>query len=248
MNNLFVFGDSFSAGHGVRFTPYLSYINSEKLDYEVAFVDRIATELNLRLHNFARGGISNTAILKLFFQNYSKIKKDDVVIIQSTFWNRLTFTHKLKNAEFHSTGPGSMDKRINDPDFEEICDKYLVLYHSREIAMIDTFSAYSLIAEFCDLKGIKVFFWSLDEISTECYSKFEQIIKERFLIPIEPELYLSWFSPAVDKLKLSIKHECDLDDLHLSIKGNDYFYDNMISQIKNKLENYNEFILKNNLL
>lgn len=234
MKTLWVFGDSFSAGHGVKFTPYLSMINSGKLPHEVAFIERLADALGCELQNFAKGGISNTGILKSFYLNCDKIKSGDIVLLQSTFWNRLTFTYRDQQKEFYSTGPGSIDEKLNDDNFKKICDEYIVLYHSREISMIDTFSTYNLINEWCELKGIKINFWSLDEISDECYFKFKSIISNKFLIPDIVEKYVSWFSPMVYQNKLRIMDEVELNDLHLSIKGNDIFFNEMLKQINEK--------------
>lgn len=234
MNNLFVFGDSFSAGHGVRYTPYLEMIGSDKSADDIAFIERIAKELNLNLVNYAKGGISNSAILKSFYENYHSIQSGDVVLIQSTFWNRLTFTHRDTQKEYHSTGPNSIDERLKDEHYKKICDEYIVLYHSREISMIDTFIVYPLIVDLCKAKGAKILFWSLDEISDECYNRFESLIKDKFLIPPVAEKYVSWFSPMVYENKLRIMDEVQLNDLHLSVKGNDIFFNEMIKQINEK--------------
>lgn len=234
MKTLWVFGDSFSAGHGVKFTPYLSMINSDKLPHEVAFIERLAESLGCELQNFAKGGISNSGILKSFYLNCNSIKKGDIVLLQSTFWNRLTFTYRDQQKEFYSTGPGSIDDRLKDEHFKKICDDYLVLYHSREISMIDTFMTYPLINEWCKLKEIDIHFWSLDEISNECYTQFKDLIDSKFLIPPVVEKYVSWFSPMVYENKLRIMDETELNDLHLSIKGNDVFFNEMLKQINEK--------------
>jgi hypothetical protein len=100
--------------------------------------------------------------------------------------------------------------------------------------MIDTFIVYPLIVDLCKAKDAKILFWSLDEISDECYNRFRTLIEDKFLIPPVAEKYVSWFSPMVYENKLRIMDEVELNDLHLSVKGNDIFFNEMIKQINEK--------------
>jgi hypothetical protein len=84
MNNLFVFGCSFTYGSGcLSGEPYtLKYKKSED---DLIWPEILAKELNLKLYNFGQPGASNGRIIDNIIEKFELIQKNDVVIIQKTF-------------------------------------------------------------------------------------------------------------------------------------------------------------------
>jgi hypothetical protein len=80
MNNLFVFGDSFSLKN---YESYGDYINFKGYTPKM-YHEQIAEKLNLKLDISAYQGCDNYTIFEYFIEKIDKIKKDDYVIFNWT--------------------------------------------------------------------------------------------------------------------------------------------------------------------
>jgi len=80
MNNLFVFGDSFSLKN---YESYGDYINFKGYIPKM-YHEQIAEKLNLKLDISAYQGCDNYTIFEYFIEKIDKIKKDDYVIFNWT--------------------------------------------------------------------------------------------------------------------------------------------------------------------
>ena len=84
MNNLFVFGDSFSLKN---YKSYGDYINFKGYIPKM-YHEQIAEKLNLKLDISAYPGCDNYTIFNYFIEKIDVIKKDDYVIFNWTDINR----------------------------------------------------------------------------------------------------------------------------------------------------------------
>lgn len=78
-SNLWIFGDSLSAGFLMKVEWCKKYIEWKNY-IPKSYGELISEELNLNLINLAEGGLDNYSIFEIFCNNSHKIKKDDYII------------------------------------------------------------------------------------------------------------------------------------------------------------------------
>ena len=116
MNNLWTFGDSFTFGYGCRKFPghsaapynikYANYIDLNK----PIWAEHVASTLGLELLNYGVNGISNDHIIDYVFDNMSKFKVGDIIIIQISTSARYDFPFVKEQKLF---GGWEIDDRDN---------------------------------------------------------------------------------------------------------------------------------------
>ena len=79
MNNLYIFGDSFST----------NFTSTNEVEINESWPVLLSEKLNLNLINHAIIGASNGEIINKFFEKYENIKKDDIIIFEIGFYNRV---------------------------------------------------------------------------------------------------------------------------------------------------------------
>jgi hypothetical protein len=100
MNNLFVFGCSFTQGSGcLPGEPY--NLKHKKSEDDLIWPEILAKELNLKLYNFGEAGKSNNMIADNIIKKFDLIQKYDFVIIQKTFRHRFEVASKNKILQEH---------------------------------------------------------------------------------------------------------------------------------------------------
>jgi hypothetical protein len=152
-NNLYIFGCSYSADFemsGVK-KQYESYKNG----WPKSWSEILSEKLNMTLVNKARGGFGNDAIFDEFCIESDKIKKDDIVIIGWSYFNRFrvpTFFNgwKWDNISIFSDTPKLSKKTIQEIVVSRDCILYENEIHNRE----------TLIKQYSKSKGFKVYFWN----------------------------------------------------------------------------------------
>jgi len=85
MNNLWLFGDSFTAGHGC--TPGWEYYENYRKDGDLLWGEILEKELKLNLINCGLNGSSNDKIIDRIIHEWNNIG-NDVVIIGVTYHHR----------------------------------------------------------------------------------------------------------------------------------------------------------------
>jgi len=113
MNNLFVFGCSFTQGSGcLTGEPY--NLKHKKSEDDLIWPEIIANKLELKLYNFGEAGKSNNMIIDNIVKNFDLIQKDDFVIIQKTFPHRFEVASKNENLQEHlfTITPRSYDELL----------------------------------------------------------------------------------------------------------------------------------------
>jgi hypothetical protein len=102
MNKLWIFGDSFSHGHGFNDSdPFYEVTLPDNIDKRY-WGEIVADELKLELHNESKVGASNDYILDSILNTASQISKDDYVVIQSAYFSRFDVPHKSSFSFLHT--------------------------------------------------------------------------------------------------------------------------------------------------
>jgi hypothetical protein len=83
MNNIWCFGDSFTAGHGC--TSEFEYYQNYKKGKDNLWCNHLGNLLNMNVINKGVNGSSNDIIIDLIIENFEKIQPNDLVIIGKTF-------------------------------------------------------------------------------------------------------------------------------------------------------------------
>jgi hypothetical protein len=87
MNNLFVFGCSFTYGNGCL--SHEVYPKSyRKNENDLIWPEIVAKEIGYKLYNYGMGAISNDVIFDNMIEVFDSISEGDIVIIQKTFTHR----------------------------------------------------------------------------------------------------------------------------------------------------------------
>ena len=160
MNQLLLFGDSFTAGNGCL--PNEKYAKYKTLDKDVIWPEIVANKLNLRLVNKGMGAYSNDKIIDSIIENYDLINKNSLVIIGSTFYNRFDIPYENKLLTLSPTNlPNSNEELLLH--FISIMDSDLL--KKRHKARIN------FLQQKIKLKGTKCLVW---EVEAE-WKKYEKI-------------------------------------------------------------------------
>lgn len=93
MNNIYIFGDSFSAGNGALSEDEY-FLKHKKTTDDLPWGETLANKLKMSLINSAFGGYSNDKILDSVIKKYESINSGDVVIIGKTFYHRFDIPNK----------------------------------------------------------------------------------------------------------------------------------------------------------
>jgi len=102
MNKLWIFGDSFSHGHGFNDSdPFYESTLPDNIDKRY-WCEIVANELGLELHNYANVGASNDYILDRILENAHKIDENDYVVIQAAYYSRFDVPHKTSFNFLHT--------------------------------------------------------------------------------------------------------------------------------------------------
>ena len=86
MSQLWVFGDSFTAGNGCLLNE--DYTRYKISNEDLVWPEIVASKLNFKLINLGMGAYSNDKIIDSIIENYNLINNNDLVIVGSTFYNR----------------------------------------------------------------------------------------------------------------------------------------------------------------
>lgn len=89
MCTLWVFGDSFTFGHGCRPDgPTNEYYYNYKMESDDIWPNLLGKILNLKVKNLGHYGVSNDYILDSIIDNFDIIEPNDIVIIGKTYHQR----------------------------------------------------------------------------------------------------------------------------------------------------------------
>ena len=161
MNNLWCFGDSFTAGHGC--TPEFAYYQKYKKNKDNLWCNHLGNLLNMKVINNGVNGCSNDIIIDLIIENFEKIQTNDLVIIGKTFSCRYDIPSlNIENKWISAHDVIYHKEQYNEEQYQSIVnfsyhfanDKK---YKNRQNNRIDFLI--SLLNE----RKIKTLLWSVDE-------------------------------------------------------------------------------------
>ena len=144
MDNLWIFGDSFSRYFRFICPEYVSLLKYEPQIY----VDILAYELDLNVYNFAKGGSDNYTIFHNWVDHIEDIKKDDIVIfgwsdvIRFRLANRTDEWTSMNNA-FLEKEYGNIENFSRNSYKETIYNREHKLYHDELNNFIKLINLYS---------------------------------------------------------------------------------------------------------
>ena len=219
MNNLWIFGDSFSApfkslAQWPWFQKYLAFLKVDRFD---TWQELVAKELNLNLIEVGETAICNSEIFDRFAINCSKIEEGDTVILNWTRPERFRVPEERTN-KFLNLVPGALKQSDYEDQFfslEEI--QKIGVSRMHNLYQIEINNWANLINEFCKLKDVKVVYWGITD--TQSYYDFD--------LPLEEQI----------KYKARIlDHQVENQDYHFSTYGHSYVANNIV----NILANYKE--------
>jgi hypothetical protein len=122
MNNLWTFGDSFTAGHGCNYCLDNNFSNINKDSYyckkfkdyidinKKIWPELLSDSLKLELVNLSKNGLSNEWIADTIIANIKNISTNDVVILQTSTPARYDFPFKKEKTLLGSLKDGQSKK------------------------------------------------------------------------------------------------------------------------------------------
>lgn len=205
MNNLWAFGDSFTAGWGC--TPGFEYYKKYYKEGDKLWVELLADEMGLTVSNIGKNAASNDYIIDSIILNWKKIKQNDFVVIGKTFTHRFDIPIKLENRWVTILDKFNLDNGynlFNKEEFETIVN-FNYLFASNSLYKERQDLRYDFLVKELEQKQVKVYLW--DIISSHAKLKFNTI---------------------------QMDTNSELIDGHFSFKGHVEFYKWISKKIKNE--------------
>jgi hypothetical protein len=142
MNNLYIFGDSFST----------NFTSTNEVEINESWPVLLSKKLNLNLINHAIIGACNGEIINKFFEKYENIKKDDIVIFEIGFYNRV-----LDPFQNTTIAIGYDDRFIKvEMDFFEYKSLDMDEYIRQDLRKME------FIFNYLKTIGVKFYIWCID--------------------------------------------------------------------------------------
>lgn len=159
MNNLWCFGDSFTAGHGC--TPEFEYYQKYKKEGDKLWSEYLGNILKMNVINKGINGASNDMIIDTIIDSFYQINSDDIVIIEKTFNYRYDIPNLKENNKWifaHDIHHHSND--YTDEQYNTIVN--FSYYFANDILYIDRQNKrINFINEILKNSNIKVFIWDI---------------------------------------------------------------------------------------
>ena len=207
MNNLYIFGDSFST----------NFTSTNEVEINESWPILLSKKLNLNLINHAIIGGSNGEIINKFFKKYEDIKKDDIVIFQIGFYNRV-----LDPFQNTTVAIGYDDRFIKvEMDFFEYKSLDMDEYIKQDLIKME------FIFNYLKTIGVKFYIWcidrDLDPINEKHgFSHFQFIVRHKFSDNIIQ--YNNQFSFFDNFIKKNPQYWCSDGDKHFNKLGHLEFF------------------------
>lgn len=170
MKNLYVFGDSFTAGNGcLREDEY--YVKYKTDDCDKIWCEIVANYLDFNLINNGCGLYSNDKIIDSVINEFDYFDNDDIILIQKTFYHRfdipnlddtmlITLSPEVLNflIGFHGQ-KYTKDERKHLEYFSVIFNSHL--YEKRQCLRFD------FLKKTIENKKIKCFVWDINDLNID---------------------------------------------------------------------------------
>ena len=161
MNNLFVYGCSYTYGNGAL--PHEVYPKKyKKSEDDLIWPEIVAKEIGYKLYNYGMGAISNDIILDNMIETFDMISEGDIVIIQKTFTHRFDIAPTRKKnqpyiRQFLTITPNSEEalqyEKYDSSEIESIL--YNTWLMDNELNDIRVDNRFNFFKKLFLLKGVK---------------------------------------------------------------------------------------------
>lgn len=220
MNNLIVFGDSFST----------HFTTNDSVKIEDGWPHLLSNKLEMNLINHALVGGCNGEIINKFFKEYDCIKNGDIIILEIGFFNRILdhFKNTTINLQY--------DTRFDELDFE---------YFSRKILDMDEYIRqdiikYGFICEYLKQKGNKFYIWCLDrELNPQNEMYAHAQFHKSLILKFDKNLirFNNKFSLMDEIIEKTPEYWVNNSDKHFNKTGHQFFFQYLYDVIVSKKEN-----------
>jgi hypothetical protein len=175
MNNLYVFGDSFSTN--------FSIIN--EILVEESWPVLLSEKLGYELKSFASAGISNYGILNSIYNN-SNFDKDDIVIIGITFYDRLYDFWKNIGIDLRNNDTeGFTENEINFYQEKLINTNGMLQY--TQTALLQ----YNFIIKLLK-QTTNVYFWNMDKCGLPLFNEMTKTHHKNYIKPFNEICWIDY--------------------------------------------------------
>lgn len=163
MKTLFLFGDSFTEGHklDMTFPPYKEWRKYRGGELPDCWGDLLSEKLNMKLANYAVGGMSNSEVFQTICRHSDEFKKDDIVIINWSYPNRFrwaSWSDEVDGYKWVRLGSNPHDGTV----ISEKTRIDIALQKTLSLCIDEIYEHEKLIYEYSKSKNFEVFFWSAD--------------------------------------------------------------------------------------
>jgi len=179
MNNLYIFGDSFSTN--------FSTINEIKK--EESWPVLLSNSFNLELKNYSSAGISNFGLLNIIYKNLevNKIKESDIVIIGFTFYDRMYDFYKDTGIDLRNNNlQGYESYEIDYYQKKWINENSMAQY--TQTALLQ----YKFILDCLDKQRVKFLFWNMDKCGLPIFEKLIEKYQKNYINPFGKKCWIDF--------------------------------------------------------
>jgi hypothetical protein len=182
MNNLFVYGCSYTYGNGSL--PHEVYPkNYKKSEDDLIWPEIVAKEIGYKLYNYGMGAISNDIILDNMIETFDMISEGDIVILQKTFTHRFDIAPiRKKNhpyiRQFLTITPNSEEalkyEKYDSSEIESILYNTWLMDNELNDMRVD--NRFNFFKKLFLLKGVKkCIFWDVvKHIDKNVYERIQE--------------------------------------------------------------------------
>jgi hypothetical protein len=182
MNNLFVYGCSYTYGNGSL--PHEVYPKKyKKSEDDLIWPEIVAKEIGYKLYNYGMGAISNDIILDNMIETFDMISEGDIVILQKTFTHRFDIAPTRKKnhpyvRQFLTITPNSEEalkyEKYDSSEIESIL--YNTWLMDNELNDIRVDNRFNFFKKLFLLKGVKkCIYWDVvKHIDKNVYERIQE--------------------------------------------------------------------------
>lgn len=189
---LYCFGDSYTEGYknDMNFWPYDAYRKSlgidDPKDMPPVWSELLGEKLGIESFNYAKGGASNHETILRFSEHSSKLKKDDIVIVNWTYIQRCLWVlaPQVETDTRNSiTSVSPHQGQHYDPDkiYQGAYD--LIAVNRMHFAWTYEVLGYQqLIDSLASSVGFKVYYWFTDDYLYNNFSSIENMNQDKYIL------------------------------------------------------------------
>lgn len=191
--SIYCFGDSYTEGYkkDLHFNCYGEYRKSlgvdDPMEMPPLWSEILGEKLGVQSFNYGKGGASNHETLLRFSEHSSKFKKDDIVIINWTYIQRVLWVLAPESRDDDGNHLTSITPYMGehyDPDkiYQNAYDT-ITVNRTHFSWTYEVLRYQQLIDSFAKSVGFRIYYWFTDDILFKNISKLEKNLnKDKYII------------------------------------------------------------------